>query len=99
MIRYHLFTNGLPAVYGNVNVDYSLLDESVELDFSANQYGAWDTGIWDNALWGSDLVPSAEWQGVTQIGYTFAPLLKSATSGIQLQWIASDLVFQNGGVL
>jgi len=99
MIRYHLFTDGSPAVYGNVNVDYSLLDQSVQLDFTPSEYGLWDSTTWDNALWGSGLVPSAEWQGVTQIGYTFAPLLKSATSGIQLQWIASDLVFQNGGVL
>jgi hypothetical protein len=99
MIRYHLQTNGFPSVYGNVNVDYNLTDESAQLGFSPISASVWDTGLWDTALWGASIVPSAEWQGVTQIGYTFAPLLKSATSGIQLQWIASDLVFQNGGVL
>jgi hypothetical protein len=38
-------------------------------------------------------------KGATNIGYTFAPLLKTATQGIQLQWVATDLVFEAGGVL
>jgi hypothetical protein len=59
----------------------------------------WDTGLWDSAIWGSGLVPSADWQGATNIGYSFAPLLKTATQGIQLQWVATDLVFEAGGVL
>ena len=99
MIRYHLQTNGSPAVFGNVNVDYNLADESAQLNFSTSIYGLWDSGLWDTAIWGAGLVPSADWQGATNIGYTFAPLLKTATQGIQLQWVATDLVFEGGGVL
>jgi len=99
MIRYHLQTDGTPSVFGNVNVDYNLADESAQLNFSTTQYGVWGTGLWDTALWGGSLVPSADWQGATSIGYTFAPLIKTATQGIQLQWVATDLVFEGGGVL
>ena len=99
MIRYHLQTNGAPSVFGNVNVDYNLADESAQLNFSTNIYGLWDSGLWDTAIWGAGLVPSADWQGATNIGYTFAPLIKTATQGIQLQWVATDLVFEGGGVL
>ena len=99
MIRYHLQTNGTPAVFGNVNVDYNLADESAQLNFSTSIYGLWDSGLWDSAIWGAGLVPSADWQGATNIGYTFAPLIKTATQGIQLQWVATDLVFEGGGVL
>jgi len=99
MIRYHLQTDGSPAVFGNVNVDYNLADESAQLNFSTSVYGLWDTGLWDSAIWGAGLVPLADWQGATNIGYTFAPLLKTATQGIQLQWVATDLVFEAGGVL
>ena len=99
MIRYHLQTDGTPSVFGNVNVDYNLADESAQLNFSVSNYGIWDSGVWDAAIWGSGLVPSADWQGATNIGYTFAPLLKTATQGIQLQWVATDLVFEGGGVL
>jgi hypothetical protein len=99
MIRYHLQSNGSPSVFGNVNVDYNLADESAQLNFSSISYGLWDTGIWDTTLWGAGLVPTADWQGATNIGYTFAPLIKTATQGIQLQWVATDLVFEGGGVL
>jgi hypothetical protein len=99
MIRYHLQSNGTPAVFGNVNVDYNLADESAQLNFSTSAYGLWDTGLWDSAIWGAGLVPTADWQGATNIGYTFAPLIKTATQGIQLQWVATDLVFEGGGVL
>jgi hypothetical protein len=99
MIRYHLQTNGSPSVFGNVNVDYNLADESAQLNFSTSVYGLWDTGLWDSAIWGAGLVPLADWQGATNIGYTFAPLIKTATQGIQLQWVATDLVFEGGGVL
>jgi len=99
MIRYHLQTNGTPSVFGNVNVDYNLVDESAQLNFSTSIYGLWDSGLWDSAIWGAGLVPSADWQGATNIGYTFAPLIKTATQGIQLQWVATDLVFEGGGVL
>jgi len=99
MIRYHLQTDGSPSVFGNVNVDYNLADESAQLNFSTSVYGLWDTGLWDSAIWGAGLVPLADWQGATNIGYTFAPLIKTATQGIQLQWVATDLVFEGGGVL
>jgi hypothetical protein len=99
MIRYHLQTDGTPSIFGNVNVDYNLADEAAQLNFSVSNYGVWDSGLWDAAEWGSGLVPSADWQGATNIGYTFAPLIKTATQGIQLQWVATDLVFEGGGVL
>ena len=99
MIRYHIQSNGSPALFGNVNVDYNLADESAQLNFSTISYGTWDAGIWDTTLWGSGIVPIADWQGATSIGYTFAPLIKTATQGIQLQWVATDLVFEGGGVL
>jgi len=99
MIRFHLFTNGSPALYGNVNVDYNLSDLSVQLGTTAQEYGLWDVALWDQANWGAGLMPTAEWQGVTEIGYTFAPIIKTATNGIQVQWVASDLVFQGGGTL
>jgi len=99
MIRYHLLSNGTPSVFGNVNVDYNLDNNSAQLSFSASQYGTWDSGLWDISYWGGGLSPTADWQGTTGIGYSFAPLLNTATQGIELQWVATDLVFEAGGVL
>jgi hypothetical protein len=99
MIRYHLFTNGFPTVYGNVNVDYNLADSSASLNFTPVDFATWGTALWDTAVWGDTLVPSADWQGVTEIGYSFAPVLKTASQGVQIQWVAADLVFTDGGTL
>ena len=99
MIRYHLLSNGSPAISGNVNVDYDLANQNASLSFTPLAYSTWDNGSWDLAYWGSGLSPIAEWQGATGIGYTFAPTLNSASQGIELQWVATDLVFEAGGVL
>ncbi len=99
MIRYHFLTDGVPMLFGDVNADYDLSDHSAALTATAPNYGIWDTSVWDSGLWGGSLVPSAVWQGATGIGYSFAPFLKTATQGIQVEWVASDLVFEAGGVL
>jgi hypothetical protein len=47
-------------------------------------------------LWGSDLQITNAWQGITGIGYCGALQLKSASSGLQIEWAATDVVFQTG---
>lgn len=99
MIRFHFLTDGNPAIYGNVNVDYDLADNSAQLSAAPITLGIWDASTWDNALWGSGLAPAGNWETATAIGSVFAPILKTATQGIQLQWVATDLLFESGGVL
>jgi len=100
MIRFHFQSDGVPAIYGNVNVDYDLSDTSAELSSgTGGGSGVWGTGTWDSATWGSGLVNIADWEGATGIGYSFAPIIKTATNGIQLQWAATDLMFEVGGAL
>ncbi len=99
MIRYHLRTDGTPAIFGDVNVDYDTQDVSAQLSTVASDFGEWDAGDWDGAIWGAGMVPTAIWQGATGIGYTFAPFLKTATNGEQLLWTATDIQFEVGGTL
>ena len=99
MIRYHMLTNGGPDIYGNVNVNYDITDTTAALSATITQYGVWDTSTWGLGIWGAGLVPVADWQGVTGIGYTFAPVIRTSSNRIQVQWVASDMVFEGGGVL
>ena len=99
MIRYHMLSDGSPDVYGNVNVDYNIADTTASLSSTITQYSLWGTGRWDLGLWGSGLVPMADWQGVTGVGYSFAPVIRTSSNQVQLQWVASDMVFESGGVL
>lgn len=100
MIRFHLFSSGEgQAVYGNVNVDYDLTDTTSPIYVTIGS-ALWGSGTWDSSVWGAGTTtPSAEWQGATSIGYTFAPVVKSTTKGLPLQWIAADVLFEVGGVL
>lgn len=98
MIRFHLLSSGVPKPAGNVNVDYDLSDTTAPL--SAMIVAAtWDADTWDHASWAATLAPSADWQGVDSIGYTFAPALKVSSQGMDLEWLSTDIVFEEGGVL
>lgn len=99
MMRPVFFTNGSPALLGEINVDFDLSDTTAPLSTAAIPYAVWDTGLWDSAIWGSDTVLQQNWQSVTGIGYYGAPFIKVAAQGITVQWVNTTVVFENGGVL
>jgi hypothetical protein len=94
--RPSLFTNGSPAVFIGMNVDFDIEDTAAAVSLSASSVGLWDAGLWDNAQWGSGLEITNNWQGITGIGYCGAIQLKSASSGLQIEWASTDVVFQTG---
>lgn len=98
-MRTNLLCNGTPSLYGNVNVDFNLADTTSPLSFSPTSYGVWGTGVWDTAVWGSDLVPLNNCQGVNAVGTCAAPIVKISASGIQVQWVSTDLAWAKGGVI
>ena len=99
MIRPTLFTNGSPAIYGNINWDFDTSDTTAALTFSPTTYGTWDSGVWDSAVWGSDTAVQNNWQGATGTGKAAGIRLKVSASGIQVQWVSTDVVFEEGGIL
>lgn len=99
MIRPILLTNGTPSLLGSIDVDFSDISSSALLAFSPIPYAQWDVDLWDTGLWGTDLVVQKAWQGVAGIGYCCAPRLEVAAKGIRVQWVATDLVMERGGIL
>jgi hypothetical protein len=98
MLRFHFLTGGLGQSYGNVNVDYDQTVPTAPVSGTSPSYGIWDTSAWDSGVWGSSLVPVANWETATAIGSTFAPVL-AVSSKNALQWVATDMVFESGGIL
>ena len=94
--RPSLFTNGQPQIQLGMNIDFDTMDTSAALSYSGSAFGSWGSGLWDSMLWGSDLQITNSWQGITGIGYCGALQLKSASSGLQIEWAATDVVFQTG---
>jgi hypothetical protein len=94
--RPSIFTNGSPAIFVGINVDFDVDDTAAPLSLSSSSVGLWDTGTWDSAFWGSGLEITNNWQGVTGLGYCGSIQLKSASSGLQIEWASTDVVFQAG---
>ncbi len=94
--RPSLFTNGTPSIFIGVNVDFNVADTTSALSFSSTSTAIWDTSLWDVGLWGSGLEITNNWQGIIGEGYCAAVNLKSSSSGIQIEWASTDIVYQLG---
>jgi len=94
--RPNIFTNGSPSVFVGANIDFNVLDNSAPLTYTASIYGLWDSGKWDQSLWGGDLNITNNWLGITGIGYCIGLQVKTSSSTLQIQWAATDVVYQTG---
>lgn len=101
MMRPIIGSNGTPSILANINVDFDDSGATSALTFSQSTSYTWDgvTSLWDTATWGTDIVILKNWQGVNGVGYCCAPRLQTASMGITVKWISTDLVFERGGIL
>ncbi len=91
---------------GEITVDMSILADyssdgdvsSVVLSNSGGTGTLWNDSFWNDPAWASPNSINSEWRSLANIGYSLS--LKMTTScTIDLKWIATDYVFQRGGVL
>jgi hypothetical protein len=96
--RPSIFSNGDPAINVGMNVDFNTSDTTAPVTFTVSSYGIWDaiTSTWDVAIWGASLVIQNTWLGITGIGYCGGLQMKTASSGLQIQWASTDVVYQTG---
>lgn len=99
MIRPVLRSKGIPGVYGSMNVDFDTSMSTASLSFSPITYGAWDSAVWDAGIWAGDLSVLQNWQGVNGVGYYGAPQLRMQSSGIDVRWVSTDVVYEGGAIL
>lgn len=94
-------TNGAPSLLSSMNIDFDTSMSTAPLSFSATSYAAWDgvTALWDSAYWGGDLSVIQNWQSVTGFGYYGAPQMKVSSSGIDVRWVTTDVVYETGAIL
>lgn len=99
MSRPILRTDGSPAIYAGINVDFNVNDVAAPLTFSPSPYGTWGTSLWDASSWGGGLNVLQNWQGLNGVGYYGAPIVKIASQGLQVRWVSTDIVIEGGGIL
>jgi len=94
--RPSIFTDGSPAIYVGLNIDFNIINNSAPLSSPPSVFGVWDTGVWGTALWGSGLEITNTWLGITGIGYCGGLQMKTASTGLQIEWASTDVVYQSG---
>lgn len=99
MARPIILTNGQPATFVSLDIDFSDTTTSSVLSFSPLNSSTWDNALWDSGIWGGGLSVSRAWQGITGVGYCAAPRFQVAAMGIDVQWVSTDLVFEKGAIL
>ena len=91
-----LLTDGIPSTFIGMNVDFDLSDTTAALTFSPGTTALWDTSLWDAAVWGAGLAVNNGWQGIAGIGTCGGLHLKTSSKGMDIQWPATDVVYQSG---
>ncbi len=99
MMRPTFYASSPPAVSGQINVDFDDAISTATLSAASAIGALWDAGLWDTGIWGSGLELSRLWQGAVGIGYCGAPNIRTSTNAIDLQWLATDVVFEQGAIL
>ncbi len=91
-------TNGTPSTAIGLNVDYDTTTPTGTLSFSPISYGVWDSALWDSGIWGGSAGLQANWQGIAGLGVCAAMHLTGQSSGITVSWMATDFLFERGGM-
>jgi hypothetical protein len=99
MMQPFLQTDGNPATLGSLNIDFDVSENTALLAFTPTTYATWDSAKWDSGIWGSGFNPNRLWQGVNGVGNAAAPRLQTASQGVQVQWVSTTVVSEDGGIL
>lgn len=92
-------TDGSPAIYAGINIDFDTSAPTTSLNFTPSSFAKWDSALWDAGLWGGALSILQNWQGLNGVGYYGAPIVKTAASNIQVRWVSTDIVIEGGAIL
>lgn len=97
LIRPVFMVTGPIAFLMGADADYNDSQPSGVASYTVGAIALWDVAIWDVDVWGSDFVLEKEWKTVAVMpGFCFAFLLRVGTNAIQIQWPATDFVFERG---
>lgn len=99
MMRPMISTNGTPGILAALNIDFDDTPPSSPVSYVPSTASTWDVSLWDVGVWGGGNLIQKAWQGVTGIGYCAAPRIKMVSQGIDVQWLATDLVMERGAIL
>jgi hypothetical protein len=91
--------SGAFGIVTALNTDFDITSPGGTPTFSANTTATWDVSLWDTAIWGGDVSVVKDWTTVNGIGYAGSMSMKVATTAADVRWMATDYVYERGGVV
>jgi hypothetical protein len=99
MARPIMLASGSPSIKMAVNTDFNTSQNYAPLSFTPTTQAVWDTAVWDTDVWSDTTSVVDQWQGINGLGFAAGISLQSQSSGIEVHWVSTDLVYEIGGVL
>ena len=92
---------GTPGIYAGINTDFQTQNNLGKVTFvnTPTTTAVWDAAHWDNDVFAGNLVISRQWQGVTGLGYAGGINLNMVSAGIDVHWVSTDFVMEQGTVI
>jgi hypothetical protein len=94
-----LISDGIPSVSMIMNVDFEDQSQLSEPVYSGSVGALWNVAMWDLDFWAGALLTKLNWQSLFAVGYAGSFRMKSVSKNIIVQWAATDIVMEYGGVI
>jgi hypothetical protein len=100
MFRPVLAVNGTVNFLTDIDVDFQDTAITGTATYSVVSGGLWDSSNWDQAFWAAGLQVAKAWTSPDEFsGLSGAGKIQIATNSLTIQWLASDYVYELGGLL
>lgn len=97
MLRPILSTDGFFSLAVGVDTDFRRNATLVYREIAGGGGDPWG-GIWD-VTWSGAMTAQLGWYGVAGVGNAIAPHVNARIDGVGLSWSATDVLYEQGGVL
>jgi hypothetical protein len=99
MARPIILTDGVPGISIAMNVDFEDTQPLSVPTFTGSTTSLWNVALWDVSLWQGALTPKKDWQSLFTVGYSGAYRMKTFSKNVIVQWAATDISMEYGGVI
>jgi len=100
MFRPVLAVNGTLDFLTDIDVDFQDTEISGSATYSVTSGAQWDVSNWDESYWAAGLEVVKNWTSPdAYTGLCASGKIKIATNSLTVQWIASDWIYEEGGIL
>lgn len=85
-----------PAIV--LNTDFKEDRTTVSPSFTGGGNAVWDSATWGVDSWSQGDAVTKKWQTVTGVGFAGGLRVVTETQGINIRWVATDFLYEEGGV-